>query len=215
MKIQDQSAKLLWVTPDPERTIERAGRVCYKSEGRISSGSAAQFINMLIRRGHEAMLEHASASIQFVCDRGVTHELVRHRLASFAQESTRYCNYALDRFDGIAVAPMMEGLTDEQVDRRTVLYEHMERVYLAEINEGIKPQQARDNLPTCLKTEIVVTANFREWRHILKLRLATTAHPQIQSLMRMAFSLLHDEAPVVFPIINGNAFATSEEPHAS
>jgi thymidylate synthase (FAD) len=98
MKIIKPNAQLLWVTPNAEEIIERAGRVCYKSEDKITNESSFKFIKMLLDRKHEAVLEHACASILFICDRGVTHELVRHRLASYCQESTRYCNYGLAKF---------------------------------------------------------------------------------------------------------------------
>lgn len=199
MEIIAPKAQLLWITPNSEQIIERAGRVCYKSENKISEDSAGRFIQMLVARKHEAILEHASASILFVCDRGVTHELVRHRLVSYAQESTRYCNYATQKFgSSISLIPMLQGLTPEQISRRFDLYQRIQDVYFAEIEEGVAPQQARDNLPTCLKTEIVTTANLREWRHIFALRRAPTAHPQIKIIMDMAFNILHQECPNVF-----------------
>ncbi len=190
---------LEWVTPDALGMIERAARTCYKSEDKVGEGSAEKMVVMLIRNKHLAMLEHAVASLRFITDRGVTHELVRHRLASFAQTSTRYCNYAKDKFDNqITVIPMLDGLSIEQLERRAKLYKHMEQVYLAEIAEGIKPQQARDNLPTCLQAEVVVTANFREWLHIFELRTSPAAHPQIRKIMTDARKILADQFPCVF-----------------
>lgn len=199
MRLVTPSVSLLWITPDAARQIERAARVCYKSEGQIGERTYATMVANLIKRGHTAMLEHASASMLFTVDRGVTHELVRHRIASFAQESTRYCRYSGDKFGGeISVIPMMDGLTPEQQSRRMVLLRQIEAVYMAEINEGVRPQQARDVLPTCLKADIVVTANFREWLHIFALRTSPQAHPQIRSIMELARGILRDNVPSVF-----------------
>lgn len=198
MKIENLSAIHLWSTPNAEEEIEAAGRTCYRSEDKIAPGTAARFIRMLRGRGHESVLEHASASFRVVCDRGVSHEIVRHRLASYSQESTRYCNYGADKHGGISVIPMMEGLTDGQVSRREALYRHAEEVYLAEIEEGVPPQQARDNLPTCLKTEIVWTANFREWMHILQQRTSKAAHPQMRVVAGQIKDALVRLAPSVF-----------------
>lgn len=195
-RIVNQEAHLLWATPNAQQVIERAARTCYKSEDKIGEGTAGKMIRMLVEKGHEAMLEHASASFLCVTDRGVSHEIVRHRLASYAQESTRYCNYG--KGGQIVLSPMLEGLTPLQLARRQVLYDRCEEVYLAEVAEGVKPQQARDNLPTCLKTEIVWTANLREWRHILKLRTAPAAHPRMRELVGMISEYLTVMAPDVF-----------------
>lgn len=165
----------------------------------LCPGTAPRFVRMVIARGHESVLEHASASIRFTVDRGVSHELVRHRLVSFSQESTRFCNYSTTKFGGgIEVSPMLDGLTHEQQTRRFELYQHCQEVYLAEIAEGVKPQQARDNLPTCLKTEIVFTCNLREWRTVFKQRLPPAAHPQMRKAMHMAFGHLRSVAPDIF-----------------
>lgn len=168
------------------KDVERAGRNCYKSEDRITKDSSEAFVKMLIDRGHEAMLEHApNISVLFHVPRGLTHEYARHRLASFAQESTRYCNYRKGKFGGeLTLIPMMDGLTELQMERRLNLWSHIEMVYLAEIEEGIKPQQARDNLPICLKSDIVITTNCRHWREIFRQRTPKVAHPQMYWLMR-------------------------------
>lgn len=197
MEFVEQSAKLIWMTAEPEKMIERASRTCYKSEDRITEGSAYKMVRMLLEKGHEAMIEHASASVLAVTDRGVSHEIVRHRLASYAQESTRYVNYGKTNA-GIKLSPMFDHLTEAQIERRLALYRHIEEVYLAEIDEGIKPQQARDNLPTCTKTEIVMTYNFREWRHFFSLRKVPTAHPRMQQLATLIHGILVVEAPAVF-----------------
>jgi len=154
---------------------------------------------MLAKREHFSVIEHAYATVKFTTDRGVTHEVVRHRLASFSQESTRYVNYAGDlQGSQISVSPMFDNLTDAQIARREELYAHCERVYMAEIDEKIKPQQARDNLPTCTKTEIIVTANIREWGHIFKQRTSSGAHPRMQQLMRPLLEEFKRMIPVIY-----------------
>lgn len=199
MRIVEPSVELIWITPNPEQAIEFGARVCYKSEDKYDPAKTPAFLNKIIHQyHHESVVEHAAACFHIVCDRGVSHELVRHRLASFSQESTRYCNYGKDKFGGIALSPMMKGLTPEQIVRREQLWQHMEEVYLAELAEGIAPQQARDNLPTCLKTELRMTANFREWLHILKLRTAPSAHPQIRVIAGKIQAILQEHAPAIF-----------------
>ena len=197
MKLVNQEAVLRWVTPNPQAEIASAARLCYQADSKGKTD--AELIQHVLSLGHESVLEHACASFQVVCDRGVSHEIVRHRLASYSQESTRYCNYAKDRFGGeISVSPMQDGLTEAQVRRRMALWGRIEQVYLEEIDEGVKPQQARDNLPTCLKTELRWTANFREWRLILKLRTSKKAHPQMRAIASSIGATLLREAPDVF-----------------
>jgi thymidylate synthase (FAD) len=198
MKIVPPSALLQWITPNPEQVIERAGRTCYKSESTFTPETSAKFIRMIIERGHESVIEHAVASFLVVCDRGISHEIVRHRLASYSQESTRYCNYANDRFAGEISVVEPPGLSPGQLDDWRVSCENAEFSYLRMIDQGVSPQIARSVLPTCLKTEIVITANLREWRHILRLRLSPAAHPQIRSLMGMVADVLIRVCPNVF-----------------
>ena len=179
--------------------IEKAGRTCYKSEDKITDDSAIAFVKRIMKSGHESVIEHFSFSVRFICDRGVTHELVRHRLASFSQESTRYCNYSKDKHDNhLTFIQPCWFVTDscgkygdfspkdfgKVTEYRWLASMHQtENTYLALIAEGWKPQQARSVLPNSLKTEIVTTANLREWRHILKLRTGKPAHPQIREIM--------------------------------
>ncbi len=199
MKIVGQSAELMWITPDPEKTIEKIARVCYKSENAITADSYKGMIRNLLKNRHGAMLEHASASIKFVTERGVSHELVRHRVASFAQESSRYCNYAKDKFgrEITVVKPPYLNPADEILWRTALAIS--EESYMKMIDNKVRPEIARSVLPTCLKTEIVVTANFREWLHIFSLRLdAQKAHPQIVELMGHAKAILDVHAPTVF-----------------
>ncbi len=198
MKIIEQSVKLEWITPDALKIIEAAGRICYKSENNITDNSASNFVNKIINSGHEAVIEHASASFRIFTDRGITHEIVRHRIASFCQESTRYCNYANDKFDNeISVIEPPEMNTQS----RQIWIEacnHAEKNYFSLLNSGASPQIARSVLPTCLKSEIIMTCNFREWRHFLKLRLAKGAHPQIVIIAQMIKDILINHYPEIF-----------------
>jgi thymidylate synthase (FAD) len=192
------------------RLIEIAGRTCYKSEDRITSDTAKRFVEKLISSQHESVLEHSAMTVKFICDRGVSHELVRHRIASFSQESTRYCDYSKNGVTFIIppwVSSVKEGIYTECV-RLTEPYGDAiwfnallsaEEDYLKLISDfKYTPQQARTVLPNSLKTEIVVTANFREWRHIFKLRCAYAAHPQMRELMQPLLTVCKQEIPVVF-----------------
>ncbi len=200
MKIVKPSAELLFITPNAEQLIERCGRICYKSEDKITSDSAAKFIRMVIENGHHAVIEHAYATIIFVCCRGVTHEQVRHRIASYCQESTRFCNYSKDKFGNEISVIEPPGLDEINRYRWEEVCIHIEKAYMKMIEDGIPPQIARTVLPTCLKTEIAVTANLREWRHILNLRWRNDrAHPQIREVMGIAAKFLNDHCPNVFP----------------
>jgi thymidylate synthase (FAD) len=158
---------------------------------------------MLINRGHEAMIEHYSFSVKFIVDRGVSHEMVRHRLCAVAQESTRYCNYSKDKFDnGVTfILPYFWKDTVNDVlllNRWKDSIRSAENIYLELIKAGSSPQEARSVLPNSLKTEIVITANLREWRHILKLRTASQAHPQMREVMCPLLDELKIKVPVVF-----------------
>jgi thymidylate synthase (FAD) len=188
--------------------IERAARVCYKSEDRyLDQGeSAKKLIRNLIKNGHEAMLEHSSLTVKFICDRGISHELVRHRMASFAQESTRYCNYSQDKFD--SQITVIEPFYLEKSSEAYRLWEremaHAEETYFDLLNQGLTPQEARCVLPNSLKTEVVITANYREWRHMLKLRTDKAAHPQMRELMVPLLKDLYEQIPVIFDDIYEN-----------
>lgn len=182
------------------KSIETAGRCCYKSEDRITETSAADFTKMLISRGHEAMIEHRSLTVKFVCDRGVSHEIVRHRIASYAQESTRYVNYSKDKF-GREITVIKPLFYEEGSEQYRLWYEAMqcaEKAYMALIESGSTPQEARAVLPSSLKTELVVTMNLREWRHFFKLRTSSAAHPQIIEVARPLLNELKDMLPEVF-----------------
>lgn len=197
-----QLAMLEWITPNAAKVVELAGRTCYKSYCSTDS-DPAKFIAGLIKRGHNSVLEHASASFRIVTDRGITHELVRHRIASFSQESTRYCNYAGDRFNGEIAVMRPETMKPECFDLWLEAMGHAERIYLAMLELGEKPQNARSVLPTCSKTEIVMTCNMREWRHFLSLRDDKAAHPDMQILAKEIRYILQGAAPEFFPEKDG------------
>jgi thymidylate synthase (FAD) len=184
---------------DMLQSIERAGRVCYKSEDKITEESAPAFVAMLIKRGHEAMIEHGpSIAVKFTVDRGVSHEMVRHRIASFAQESTRYCNYGSGKFGKEITVIEPIGLDDRQIEMWKSACSWAEHVYLSLLEVGLSPQMARSVLPNSLKTEIIITANPREWRHILKLRAAEAAHPQMREVMIPLCRDLQSRIPILF-----------------
>lgn len=183
--------------------IERVARVCYKSEDKITPDgeSAKKLVSFLVKQGHEAMLEHSQLSVLFTCDRGVANELVRHRIASFAQESTRYCNYSKEKFGAEIQVIMPTFIKNADEPTRTAWTESMysvEKQYMRLLEHGFRPEQARCVLPLCLKTEIVVTANYREWRNIFKLRTLVAAHPQMRELMCPLLKELQSKIPVVF-----------------
>lgn len=182
------------------RKIERIGRVCYKSEERITSESSKVFIGNILKSGHESVIEHEKVSVRFICDRGVSHEIVRHRIASYSQESTRYCNYSKDKF-GKEITVIKPLFWEEDSQEYKVWYDamlHSEQAYQQLMQMGAKPQEARSILPNSLKTEIVVTMNLREWRHFFKLRTAVNAHPQMREIACMALDTLRKEIPIIF-----------------
>jgi len=186
MKIQRASVELLSKLDGAEvlKRLEQCGRVCYKSEDKITPDSAEKFIHGIIKRGHEAVLEHVNITVKFICDRGVSHEIVRHRLAAYCQESTRYCNYSRDAFGNEISVIQPCFLTEEteefQIWKRAC--QMAETSYFQLLELGRTPQEARTVLPNSLKTELVMTANIREWRHFLKLRTAPEAHPQMREV---------------------------------
>jgi len=209
MRLIKPSYQILFIPKLPLIHLEEIGRVCYKSEDKITDGSADKFCRMLVDRGHLSVIEHESATVRFVCDRGVSHELVRHRLASFSQESTRYCNYK----GGVTfiIPPWVhipEGihnidttLLPEELDEDQLWLLHMKQsevFYIELIARGWSPQQARSVLPNSLKTEIVVTANLREWMHIFEQRTSKAAHPQMRELMVPLLLDFRERIPIIF-----------------
>jgi thymidylate synthase (FAD) len=203
------------------KKIEKIARVCYKSEDLIGEGTAEKMVRALIKRGHEAMLEHFSFSVKFIVDRGVSHEIVRHRVASFAQESTRYCNYGSKGGEITVIEPCyfnVDGV-NLSVDNWSERYGawvsacmEAEKSYLRILADGATPQEARAVLPTSLKTEVVMTANLREIRHFLALRavgITGKPHPQMLEVAVPLLKELHEKIPVVFDdlweaYLNGN-----------
>lgn len=198
-------------------SIERAGRTCYKSEDKITPGSAAKFVAMIIGRGHESVLEHEKITARIICDRGVSHEIVRHRIASYSQESTRYCDYTNGHVAFIippwcSIDPEEYGtLPNDEPDACLALaacdpptyawamsMAHAERVYKQLRVLGWKPEEARAVLPNSLKTEIVATMNLREWRHFFRLRTAPAAHPQMREIANMLRQELQEKLPEIF-----------------
>lgn len=180
--------------------IEACGRTCYKSEHKVTHDSCYGFVKTIIRRGHEAVLEHFSITVRFICDRGVSHEIVRHRLASYCQESTRYCNYGNDQFNSeiTVIEPLyLEQYTDAYSAWQEAC-EIAERAYFKLLDWGCTPQEARAVLPNSLKTEVVMTANLREWRHFFKLRCAPAAHPQMREIAIPLLRTLQKKLPIVF-----------------
>jgi len=215
MKIINQSYEIL---SDPDlrkqlKLIELSGRTAYKSEYKITDDSAKDFVKMINNRNHEAVLEHSFLSVKFTTDRGVSHELVRHRLCSFTQESTRYCNYSKDKFDKqitfirpVWIDPLVISINTEEDWKSTstnyLWYQAMretENFYFDLLAKGWNPQQARSVLPNSLKTEIAVTANFREWKHIFQLRaISKAAHPQMRDLMIPLYNYCKKTIPEIF-----------------
>lgn len=196
MRIVEPSFEIVAATPNATQIIERAGRCCYQSDHKIEPGSDAAFIAKILKREHESVIEHASMTVRFICDRGVSHELVRHRLAAYSQESTRYCDYGDDEISFIK--PL--GVDEHRVN----LYSwegamaDAEATYKLLRMRFVKPEIARSVLPNALKTEIVMTANFREWRHVFRLRTAKAAHPQMRQLMRPLLAECRKRWPGVF-----------------
>lgn len=198
MKIIEPSVELIddINAADVYSKIERCGRVSRQSEAK---GDAAEFVRMLIKRGHESVLEHVSLTFHIICDRAIMSELTRHRLASFSVESTRYVKY--DALTFIYPDP------DNPIRAfpAELAFAYAEEQYKVLIDERkYPPEIARAVLPLCLKTELYMTANLRELRHILKLRTAGAAHPQMRFIANQILNILRDKLPVIVEDI-GNA----------
>ncbi len=200
MKIIKASAEILSHTPDLEQLIELAGRTCYKSEDKITEDSADAFIDKIKNFKHESVLEHGSITVRFVVDRGVSHELVRHRLASFSQESTRYCNYGKDKFGNeiTVIEPCFWTEPSPAYNVWLSACRKAERAYFKLLAEHATPQQARSVLPNSLKTEVVMTTNPREWRHVFRVRCHRDAHPQMVEVMVPLYQEFSNRWPSLF-----------------
>ena len=205
MHIIDASYEIL--TPihrdDILHLLELAGRTCYKSEDKCTEESAGPFVSRICNvNKHESVIEHAGMSVMFICDRGITHELVRHRLCAFSQESTRYCNYSKDRFgqEITVIKPLFFPESSPLYDLWFASCEAAESAYFAMLSAGASPQQARSVLPNSLKSQIIVTANLRQWAHIFRLRDSDKAHPQMVEIMRPLHQQMTRLLPELFPI---------------
>lgn len=185
---------------DMMKKIERIGRVCYKSEDKITQDSSEDFIKGIIKRGHESVIEHEKITVRIICDRGISHEIVRHRIASYSQESTRYCNYHKDNF-GNELTFIKPAFWDENSEEFNIWKQQMqeaENKYIELIKLGAKPEQARSILPNSLKTDIVMTMNLREWRHFFKLRTSKKAHPQMREISVPLLNRFKQLLPCIF-----------------
>ena len=180
--------------------LEKAGRTAYKSENNINYDSAQKFVKKIMNFKHESVLEHISVTVRVICDRGVTHEIVRHRLASYTQESTRYVNYSKGKFNSeITVIDPIFWKKDS--DKYKIWHSAMrfaEESYMDLINAGATPQEARSVLPNSLKTEIVMTMNIRSWRHFFTLRCHKAAHPQMREIALPLLEKFKEIIPVLF-----------------
>lgn len=219
MKIIRQSWEFL-NKPDAEqalRLIETAGRVCYKTEGSAGPGTAPDFIRKRIATGHLSVIEHVNITVRIITDRGATHEIVRHRLASYSQESTRYCNYSQLKFgrEITVILPVwfndLPDASPKGIDREHIVAAQdspyhawklacrvAETYYFTLLDMGQSPQQARSVLPNSLKTELVMTCNVREWRHFFALRTSAAAHPQMRDLACSMLAGFKEAIPVLF-----------------
>lgn len=205
MKIIDPYFTILQWPDHALELTEIAARNCYKSEDKIGPGSAEKMVRHIIDSKHDSCLEHCSVTVRIVCDRGVLAELTRHRIASFSVESTRYANYSKDKFGNeITVikpcfwADLDDGFNASKYTLWERSMEACERAYLDLLKSGATPQEARSVLPNSLKTDIVMTANLREWIHIFNLRCAKNAHPQAREITLPMLDEFNRRLPVVF-----------------
>ncbi len=182
------------------KRLERAGRTCYKSEDKITSDSAKKFVATIIKSGHTSVIEHEKVSVRIICDRGVTHEIVRHRIGSYSQESTRYCNYSKDKHDKqlTFIDPCFWEKDSIEYGRWEDACAFVENVYLGMIELGASPQQARSVLPNSLKTEIVCTLNMRSWINFFQQRTSSAAHPQMREIAIPLLEEFKQNIPVIF-----------------
>ncbi len=182
------------------KSIEKAGRTAYKSEDNITSDSAKEFVSMIIARGHNSVIEHNYITVRIICDRGITHEIVRHRIASYTQESTRFCNYTKGKFGNeiTVIKPIFWENNQEEYKIWQASMEQSEKVYNRLIELGASPQEARSVLPNSLKSEIVITMNLREWKHFFELRTSESAHPQMREITIPLLKEFKNLVPVIF-----------------
>ena len=188
------------------KRLERACRTCYRSEDKVTDTSYSNLLKNCINRGHESILEHEKISIRMLCDIGVYKDLTRHRIASFSIESTRYCNYGKDKFDNqirfIKPVNMKEGTTEFEFWRNCM--EDIEEAYLDMTKLGCTPDQMRMILPHSTAAEVNMTANIREWKHVLTLRCTKHAHPAINQLLIPLLLKFKEDMPEIFDNIEYN-----------
>lgn len=206
MKIIDQYIELLEPIDRQGilKKIELAGRTCYKSEEYITDDSAFKFVKMIIKSGHESVIEHATISVRIITDRSTTHEVVRHRIASYSQESSRYCCYQKEKFGNelTFIKPIFDERHDideeKYMAKWTECMKQIEQSYLSMSEDGVIAEYSRQLLPNSLKTEIVTTMNLRAWRNFLRLRTSLNAHPQIRDIANQILLVFKKELPEVF-----------------
>lgn len=202
------------------KRIERACRTCYRSEGKITEDSYKKLLTNCITRGHESVLEHEKITIQMICDIGVYKDLTRHRIASFSIESTRYCNYGKDKFDNeikfikpIFYESRHEEECDDIEDVRNAIktkywktcMENIESTYLQMAHiVSTTPDELRMLLPHSTAALVTMTANIREWKHILTLRTSKHTHPAVQQLMIPLLLKFKKEMPEIFNDVEYN-----------
>lgn len=191
--------ELVAITPDPEKVIEQAGRTCYLSFDRIEEDSDAGFIRRLLKMGHESPLEHAYATFRVRnCSRAMTHQLVRHRLMSVSQQSQRYVDE--DEFAYVLPETLpLEHVEDFHRDMKII-----QEMYRKWRDRGLRKEDARFVLPNACVSEIVVSANFREWRHIFRLRLSPKAQWEIRNACLKMLAILKQHAPACFEDITAD-----------
>ena len=202
MKIVQQSVRLV-DTLDGDKILEKlekCGRKCYKSEDNISDGTKEKFLKAIIKMGHESVLEHESITVDITTNRAISHQLVRHRLASYSQESQRYCNYGNDKFNNEITFVYPHGFRRFTPEHSLWMGSclHASDTYFKLLKLGVLPETARGVLPNDTKTEIMMTMNIRTWRHFLKIRTAPDAQPQIQELARLILNEFKQHVPILF-----------------
>lgn len=195
IKVVDPSVKILTELnyQDVLYRIERAGRTCYKSESDFNLASGEKFAEMIIKKGHESVLEHEIISVSFIGSRTMSHQLVRHRLASYSQESQRYCNY--NRYEELEI--VIPRSLERNIPFRTAVMSSYIK-YKEFIADGIRPEDARAILPNCTKTELVVTMNIRQWRHFFRVRCDKHAQEEIRTLATTLLNELKIKLPILF-----------------
>ena len=190
---------------DIMKKIEKACRTCYRSEGLITEDSYKQLLENCINRGHESVLEHEKITIKMICDIGVYKDLTRHRFGSFSIESTRYCNYSKDKFNNEInfIKPIFaDELNKFDIWKNTL--QNIENAYMQMVEAGCKPDEMRMILPHSTAAEVTMTANIREWKHILNLRTKKMTHPAVQQLMIPLLLNFKKNMPEIFKDIEYN-----------